>query len=205
MSTRTKGSGEESCRLADFLVKVHSITNGRWARGDRKQRQLDTLANVAEAIGILWQATQNTEMWNEYGHIHLGLLQSSVRHHRVPGHFKRSLVYETRNHSGQGVTHPRQVLIGMRIGKRKAPTELLSGGERKLRKTSACSQGAKSMALRAEIFEMWNYWLESRIGLRAHRALFVTHAISIVVKSCLEFRVFFYSSGFSLRHQRHHK
>ena len=145
MSARTKDSGEEPCHLADFLVKVHSITNGRWARGDRRQRQLDTLANVAEAIGILWQATQSTEIWNEYGHIHLGLLQYNVRNHRVPGHFKRSLVYETRNLSGEGVTHPRQVLTGMRIGKRKGFTELLSGRERKLHKTSACSQGASAL------------------------------------------------------------
>lgn len=183
MTAQDADSGE-AAHLADFLVQVLSTTNGRWARGDRRDRQQHTLLKVAEAIGILWQATVNTQMWNEFGHIHLGLLACNLRQHRVPGHYKRSLVYETRNHSGQGVTHPRQVLIGMRIGKRKDPSVLLNASQRKRHKVSACSRGAKSMASRSETFEMWNYWLDSRIGLSFQSPQILMYTISAVVLKC---------------------
>ena len=165
MSARDTESGGIA-GLADFLVNLYSVTNGRWARGDRRDRQLRTVLKVSEAIGILWQATDGTEMWNEFGHFHLGLLDAAARQHRIPGQFKRSLVYETRNHAGQGVTHPRQVLVGIEVGKRKAPTVLLSGAQRKKLQRSAGSQSCRHIARRAETFEMWNYWLDSRTGSR---------------------------------------
>ena len=158
--------------LGDFFVRVMGSTNTRWARGKNKfERQQHILETVVNGVGLLWEATKNEPEWDRVGHIALGVQRGASRSIRVPAHFRRAVVYETRSARGQGVATCKQLLIGMRVGRKVGPTQLATMKARKCRRTlpsaSSQDQGATNIpgvgvAQKLVDFEMYNYHVDCR-------------------------------------------
>ena len=62
--------------------------------------------------------------------MYLGVLQGQKRTMRIPAQYKRSIMHETRNLSGQGLQKPSRLLIRLELGK-VGPTQLLGLKARK--------------------------------------------------------------------------
>ena len=129
--------------------------------------------SFAVEVGALWEATGfNTSMWNDRGHLFLGCLEGK-RRRKVPAAYKRAIIYETRNSIGQGVTHPRQLLVGLKVAKKVGATQLMTLQQRKKLVASAPSQGHgpssdKSLAARCETFQCFNYLVDQRFNRALH-------------------------------------
>ena len=154
--------------LIEYLVRMQDSR----CRAERMLRIHGTVHDILLQLGVLWECTRGEDFWDEKGHVYLGLLSASTRRsRRIPEHYKRAIVVETRNLSGRGVTKPQQVLLGMQVGTQEKPSKRLKLTGRRAHKgthDAASSQAPRqrvastSNASRFEEQESLEYYYDCR-------------------------------------------
>ena len=165
-----------------FLLRlVVCVQSGR---ASSPQRQVEVrscfkqaLVGILDMVGVLYDSTRRDPFWDDVGHLYLGMVPGHKK--TVPRHYKRALMYETRNLTGRGIRHSGQLYVGMQVAKRKGPSRLLSAAQRKKLRLAAHSQHqgpgdaprddaavggpmARHIHRDVEHFEQYNYMLDSR-------------------------------------------
>ena len=133
--------------------------------------------DLALRFSTLWQSSRNDERWTAHGHLALGVIRGEVRARVIPAKYKHELMIELRNAAGQGVTTPRQLLVGLHVAHTRGPSLRLSlrqrqalRGMKSRRKTVAETQKevrsdahvAPTSSYRIEYEEQYNYFCASR-------------------------------------------
>ena len=132
--------------------------------------------DLALRFSTLWQSSRNDERWTADGHLSLGVIKGAVRARVIPAKYKHELMIELRNAAGQGVTTPRQLLVGLHVAQTRGPSLRLSLRQRqalrgmKSHKSAAPSQNKglpdthvpPSSGYMLEYGEHYNYFCDSR-------------------------------------------
>ena len=135
-------------------------------------------ADLALRFSTLWQSSRNDERWTADGHLSLGVIKGEVRARVIPAKYKHELMIELRNAAGQGVTTPRQLLVGLHVAHTRGPSLRLSLRQRqalramKRHKSAAPSQKMShsdmhvvpTLGYNFEYSEQYNYFCASRFG-----------------------------------------
>ena len=97
--------------------------------------------DLAMRFSVLWRSTLKDDRWELTGHIELGILQTpSGRAKLIPGKYRKAVVFEARKASGQGIRTPRQLMVGMRVSRKRGPTVRLGRTQLKAMQRSAAKR-----------------------------------------------------------------
>ena len=135
-------------------------------------------ADLALRCSALWQSSRKDVRWAATGHLELGVIKGPKGRSRViPAKYRHELMIELRNAAGQGVTTPRQLLVGLHVAHTRGPSLRLSLRQRqalrgmKSHKSAAPSQTKgqpdthvpPSSSYMLEYGEQYNYFCASRL------------------------------------------
>jgi hypothetical protein len=157
--------------LVNLQDKIYKIRKSKLAP-ETWQKLCDWRADLAERFLVLWASTRKDARWTAAGFLELGVI-SSARTGRTlytPGEYKRAIVVETRNATGQGIRTPRQVMIGISIAQRKGLTKRLTLQQRKTLKRSG--------ALKRQVPAARSQRIAATSQSSAAQSQTVTHALS---------------------------
>ena len=138
---------------------------GKVARGNgRSQYALRLAREVLHLVAFLWEASTEDTFWNDAGHLQLGIMHAGKRARRITGAFKRSLVLETMNLRGDGISKPQQLLQGINVADKRGSSCLglrsrfgkvmRSSGVQPAKRRKLCDI---STSHTVENFEVYNY------------------------------------------------
>jgi hypothetical protein len=154
------------------------------------------LADVVLRFSALWDVSHGDQRWSALGHLQLGVLRTARGASRmVPGGYKRAVMIEMSNATGQGLRTPRQLLLGLRLAQHKGPSVRIGLRQRQLahriKNIAAKSQSSASKSQSDEgrhargqagydfeTFEQYNYFLDSRLE-------HLSEALRPLLTSCL--------------------
>ena len=164
--------GSDIC-LLDLLEKLKAVSRCKSRMSPQTiGRCYGFFADVVEHFAFLWEASASSPLWGEVGHLHLGVLRGlGGKARKLTGGYKRSLVVEARNATGQGIRTARQILVGLTVATRRTPSVRLGLRQRQAlkRRSAATSQPAPSgghakptTAYTCETFEQFSYFYDCR-------------------------------------------
>ena len=130
-------------------------------------------ADVATRFAALWRASVDDVRWEDVGPLALGVLRSRKgRARRISGSYKRHVMIESRNHRGEGISTPRQMLVGLSVGQALKPAKRLGlqkrlqmQGKRPRAPAAKSQPGAHAgghVGALFETYEQFNYFYDSR-------------------------------------------
>ena len=98
--------------------------------------------DLAMRFFVLWQSKRKDDRWELVGHLELGIMQCpSGIAKLIPSKYRKAVVVEARNSSGQGIRTPRQLIVGMRVSRKRGPTVRLGRKTKRQGGHTAKSQG----------------------------------------------------------------
>ena len=119
-------------------------------------------ADLALRFSALWQGSRDDERWTATGHLTLGVIRGKSRARVIPAKYNHELMVELRNAAGQGVRTPRQLLVGLHVGRKLGPSLRLGLRQRRQARRSLDIHVVPTLGYNFEYSEQYNYFCASR-------------------------------------------